>query len=138
MTSFTPRSEMFWRPDTLVDAARKLPEWCDLHQRLGRAGVCVDHIEREGGKRGTYRADYFTMTKTGGQWFFKLLATGRAPDVVGAVADGYARCGVAVEGVQEMLDRGLRGAVAPRVVDPFEESAGHVVASVDPFEELFV
>lgn len=131
MTDFhTPKSEMFWRPDPAVDAACKLPDWPAFHTACGRSGLCFDHVERDG-KRGAYVADALQIVRQGGGYTLKLLATGRAADVVGALRCAYDACGIVAPDAGEMLARGLAG--APRSVVPVPEP----VATADPFEELF-
>lgn len=118
----SPRSEMFWRPDAVVEAARKLPEWGAFHAECGRSGLCFDHIERDG-KRGTYVADAMQILRQGGGYALKLLATGRGTDPVSAMVVAYEQSGIVVPTAGEMLARGLGG-------------AGRPVATGDPFEEL--
>lgn len=126
----TPKSEMFWRPDPAVDAACKLPDWAAFHTACGRSGLCFDHVERDG-KRGAYVADALQIVRQGGGYGLKLLATGRAADVVGALRCAYDACGIVAPEAGEMLARGLAGvrgaapaAVAALTADPFEELFG--------------
>lgn len=132
----SPRSEMFWRPDAAVEAARKLPEWGAFHAECGRSGLCFDHIERDG-KRGAYLVDAMQIVRRGVGYTLKLLATGRNPEVIAALRAAYEQSGIVVPEAAAMLARGLagvRGGVTAEVVDAL--TAVRLLIA-DPFEELF-
>lgn len=133
----TPKPEMFWRSDPLVEAARKLPEWVEFHRICGRHSLCFDHIEREN-RRG-YKADAMRMLNRGGGWYFQLLGTGRGAGVLDALREAYEAAGVDVPGAREMLARGLAGRPRDEVGAPTATAAdpAPTVISEDPFEELF-
>ena len=116
----TPKSELFWRPDPNVDAARKLPEWVEFHRICGRQSLCFDHIERDG-RRGQYTAQAMMIERSGGGYQYRLLATGRGADVLASLSAAYEAAGVDVPGAAEMLSRGLLGAPRVRPADTFEE-----------------
>jgi len=105
--SYSPRSELLWKIDPLVEAARKLPEWKEFHRLCGRATLCFDHIERAG--RGAFGCTAFTTEKRGENWVFVHRADGRGNTVIAALTDAYEKSGIMVPGAPEMLARGLSG-----------------------------
>ena len=98
---------MFWRPDPLVDAARKLPDWLPFHRIAGRNGLYFDRIERDG-KRYTCQAYTLHRTSTGG-WRHETLALGRGATVLDAMFDAYAQSGRTVPDLAPLVARRLVG-----------------------------
>lgn len=109
---YTPKGEMFWRPDSNVDAARRLPEWNAFHRACGKRHIGFDHIERDG-RRGPYRANCNEWRRTSvGGWVFVSRGEGRGRTVVEALAAAFRASGEDIPEAAAMLERGLLG-VAP-------------------------
>lgn len=119
MTVYTPRSELLWRPDPNVDAARKLKDWARFHRVCGQHGVCFDHIER--GKDRLYHCDAFTPQKVRPDLYHMIhLSHGTGRTVVAALADAFGKCGRSIPEAAEMIAAGLTGVS----VDEFEDLLG--------------
>lgn len=118
---------MLWRPDPLVEEARKLPDWVAFHQACGRRSLCFDRPVRDGRR---YTCLAFTLKRTDqGGWVSIPLGTGRGAGVLDAVFDAYRQAGVSVPEVEGMIERRLSGKPAP-VEDDFAALLG------DDFEGL--
>lgn len=131
---YTPKAELYWRPDPLIDAARSLAEWLPFHKACGREGVYFDHMERAAG--GKYRCNAFSLKKVNPDLYRSiLLAQGEGAGVLGSIADAYAKCGRSVPGADEMLGRGLAGVtVAQLEAQPPEDDLDALLGGDEPLD----
>lgn len=118
------KSEMQWRSDPDVEAARKLPGWGAFHRVCAQHGFYFDHCERTGGRRGEFEVQCYTLVGRRPQG----LSVGRGKQVLDAYKDAHDRCGRATPETEAALWLLIDGP-AP-VEDEFASLLG------DDFEDL--
>lgn len=94
-----PLPEMMWRVEPDVEAARQLPGWGAFHRACGRLALYFDHPQREGGRRGTWAYDAFTVVDRAPI----RLSVGRGKTVLEALADAHERSGRATDETRAAL-----------------------------------
>jgi len=120
MKPYTPSPEMQFSICPELEAARKLPAWAAFHRACGRQRLFFDLPVRER-KRGPFTAVAFTAKPSSASY---ELARGTGKTVIDAVADGFAKAGIAVPEAEPLLAQ-MRGVAADDfddlMVDDFEE-----------------
>lgn len=123
-----PRNAMMWKPDPLIDAARRAPGWSEFHRECGKEWLYFDEIEREG--RG-YRALCYTARKTAPDFYQRtVVARGQGRGVLDAVLAAF-DAAVAAGFPVTVAHRGLLDGSAAAVVDLDDLIGGAAVVELE-------